>query len=193
MRSLLVAKGHPPKWRDESVIVFQVPPAARSVRVSRLGVLALLAVALPAQAAPDYFLGTWKANPVKTKLSPGTPEVRKSEVMIVDDMGLDQYRVTRITQDGKNSTVGLYFDGRERFSDPATGVIGVKLGPRSYRNTIKGAKGTLVSEWIVSPDGKELTNTRKGTGAETGRVINEVLVYDLQPNKENQKSSLPRK
>jgi hypothetical protein len=34
-----------------------------------------------------------------------------------------------------NSTVGLYFDGRERFSDPATGVVGVKLGPRGFRNT----------------------------------------------------------
>jgi hypothetical protein len=169
-----------------------VPPAARSV-VFLPGVLTLLAVASPAHAAPDYFLGTWKANPVQTKLSPGTPDVRKSELMIVDDMGLDQYRVTRITQDGKNSTVGLYFDGRERFSDPATGVIGVKLGPRSFRNTIKGAKGTLVSEWIVSPDGKVLTNTRKGTGTETGRVINEVLVYDRQPSLENPKSFIQHK
>lgn len=188
----MVVKEHP-QWRGQSVIVFQVPPEARSVRVSLLGVLALLAVALPTHAAPDYLLGTWKANPVKTKLSPGTPDVRKLEVMIVDDMGLDQYRVTRITQDGKNSTVGLYFDGRERFSDPATGVIGVKLGPRSFRNTIKGAKGTLVSEWIVSPDGKVLTNTRTGTGTETGRVINEVLVYDRQPSRENPKSSIQRK
>ena len=170
-----------------------MPLATRSVRAFLVGVVALLTVALPAHAAPDYFLGTWKANPVKTKLSPGTPDVRKSEVMIVDDMGVDQYRVTRITQDGKNSTVGLYFDGRERFSDPVTGVVGVKFGPRSFRNTIKGSKGTLVSEWIVSPDGKVLTNTRKGTGTETGRVINEVLVYNRQPGRENQKSSIPHK
>jgi hypothetical protein len=179
--------------RGQSVIVFQVPSKVHSVRVSLLGLLALLAVALPARAAPDYFLGTWKANPIKTRLSAGTPDVRKSEVMIVDDMGLDQYRITRITQDGKSSTVGLYFDGRERFSDPATGVIGIKLGPRTFRNTIKGAKGTLVSEWIVSADGKILTNTRKGTGTETGRAINEVLVYDRQPSRENPKSSLPYK
>jgi hypothetical protein len=169
----------------------KAPTAIRSVVVP--GVIALLAVAMPAYAAPDYFLGTWKANPAKTKLSPGTPDVRKSEIMIVDDMGVDQYRVTRITQDGKNSTVGLYFDGRERFSDPVTGVIGVKLGPRGFRNTIKGAKGTLVSEWTVSADGKELTNTRKGTGTETGRVINEVLVYDRQPSREKPQSSQQHK
>jgi hypothetical protein len=156
-------------------------------------VLTLLTVAPPAHAAPDYFLGNWKANPAKTKLSPGTPDLRKSEVMIVDDMGVDQYRVTRITQDGKSSTVGLYFDGRERFSDPATGVIGVKLSSRSFRNTIKGTKGTLVSEWTVSPDGKILTNTRKGTGTETGRAINEVLMYDRQPGRENVKPSVQHK
>jgi hypothetical protein len=166
---------------------------SRSVGVSPLGVFALLAVALSAHAAADNFLGTWKADPAKTKLSPGTPDVRKSELMIVDDMGLDQYRVTRITQDGKNSTVGLYFDRRERFSDPATEVIGVKLGPRSYRNTIKGPKGTLVSEWIVSPDGKVLTNTRKGTGTETGRVINEVLVYDRKPSRQDPQSAVQHK
>ncbi len=166
---------------------------SRSVGVSPLSVLALLAVALPAHAAPDYFLGRWKANSVKTKLSPGTPDVRKSEIMIVDDMGLDQYRITRITQDGKNSTVGLYFDGRERFSDSATSVIGIKAGPRSFRNTIKGAKGTLVSEWIVSPDGKVLTNTRKGTGTETGRVMDEVLVYDRQPSRQSPLPSIQHK
>jgi hypothetical protein len=173
-------------------MMWWVSLAFRSVRASLVVGLALLVVA-PAHAAADYFLGTWKANPAKTKLSPGTPDVRKSELMIVDDMGVDQYRVTRITQDAKNSTVGLYFDGRERFSDAVTSVIGIKLGPRSLRNTIKGAKGTLVSEWTVSPDGKVLTNTRKGTGTETGRVINEVLVYDRQPSRENSKASIQHK
>jgi hypothetical protein len=170
-----------------------VSPEFRSVRPLVVIGVALLAVASSGYAAPDYFLGTWKANPLKTKLSPGTPDLRKSELMIVDDMGVDQYRVTRITQDGKNSTVGLYFDGRERFSDPMTSVTGMKLGPNSFRDTIKGAKGTLVSEWTVSSDGKVLTNTRKGTGTETGRAINEVLVYDRQPNRENSKSSTQRK
>ena len=131
-----------------------------------------------APAVPDYFPGYWRANPVKSKLSPGTPEVRKSEFMIIDDMGVDHYRVTRTTSDGKSATVGIQFDGRERFSNPQTGAVGIKLGPNHFRNTIKGPKGTLVSEWIVSPNGKVLTNTRKGTGTETGRAIDEVLVYD---------------
>ena len=91
---------------------------------------------------PDYFPGTWKANSVKTKLSPGTSDLRKSELMIIDDMGLDQYRVTRTTADGKSSTVGLWFDRRERFSTPDTGVVGVKVSPYHFRNTIKGPKGT---------------------------------------------------
>jgi hypothetical protein len=150
------------------------------MKLSTVGILAMLAAALPASAEPDYFLGTWKANPATTKLSPGTADVRKTELMIVEDMGVDQYRVTRKTEDGKSSTVGIYFDKRERFSDPGTSVIGVKVGPRHFRNTIKGPKGTLVSDWIVSADGKSLTNTRKGNGSDTGRAIDEVLVYDRQ-------------
>ena len=131
--------------------------------------------------ASDIFVGTWRANPVKTKLSPGSPEVRRTEMMSIDDMGLDQYRVTRKTSDGKNSSVGLTFDGRVRTSGDGTRVVGVKVGPRHFRNTIKGPKGTLVSEWQVSANGNVLTNTRKGNGTSTGRVIDEVLVYDRQP------------
>lgn len=152
------------------------------VLVIRL-VVFLLLVAPGMRAAPDLFLGTWKANAVKTKLSPGTPELRKSENMLIDDMGLDHYRVTRITSDGKSSTVGLSFDGKERFSDPRTSVVGIRVGLRHFRDTIKGPKGTLVSDWLVSADGKILTNIRKGTGTETGRVIDEALVYDRQPDK----------
>jgi hypothetical protein len=150
--------------------------------VIRLVVL-LFVAAFGASAAADPFLGTWKANPVKTRLSPGTPEVRKSETMLIDDMGIDRYRVTRITSDGKSSSVGLSFDRKERFSDPTTTVVGVRVGPRHFRNTIKSPKGTLVSEWIASPDGKVLTNKRKGSGTESGRAIDEVLVYDRQPEK----------
>jgi hypothetical protein len=146
-------------------------------------VLFLVLVAPGIRAAGDPFLGTWKANAVKTKLSPGTPELRKSETMLIDDMGLDHYRVTRITSDGKSSTVGLSFDGKERFSDPTTSVVGIRVGPRHFRNTIKSKKGTLVSDWMASPDGKVLTNKRKGSGTETGRAIDEVLVYDRQPDK----------
>ena len=99
--------------------------------------------------------------------------------MSIDDMGLDHYRVTRTTPDGKNSTVGLTFDGKEH-TDSTNSVLGVKVGPRRFKNTIKGPKGTLVSEWLVSPDGKRLTNTRKGSGTSTGRPIDEIFVYDKQ-------------
>ena len=57
--------------------------------------------------ASDAFVVTWKANPVKTKLGAGSPETRKSELMVIDDMGPDQYRVTRTTPDGKSDSYGL--------------------------------------------------------------------------------------
>src|ERR1700730_17972849 len=102
--------------------------------IVRIGILLLAAGGL---FASDIFVGTWRGNPVKTKLSHGSPEVRRSEMMSIDDMGLDQYRVPRKTSDGKNSSVGLTFHGRER-SDDGTTVVGVKVGPLHFRNTIKG-------------------------------------------------------
>ena len=127
--------------------------------------------------ASDSFVGTWKANPVKTK----APDAKKSETLSIDDMGPDQYRVTRTTADGKNDTYGLTFDGKEHAGEAGSSAFGVRVGKRHLRNTLKGPNGTLVSEWIVSPDGRQLTNNRKGKGTVTGRPIDEVLVYDKQP------------
>ena len=58
---------------------------------------------------------------------------------------------------------------------PATGI---RIDRRHLRNTVKGPKGTLISDWLISADGKTLTNTRKGNGTSTGRPIDEVLIYD---------------
>ena len=127
--------------------------------------------------ASDSFVGTWRANPAKTK----GPDSKKLETLSIDDMGPDQYRVTRTGADGKNDTYGLTFDGKEHTGEAGSSALGVRVGKRQLRNTLKGPKGTLISEWIVSPDGKQLTNSRKGTGTATGRQIDEVLIYDKQP------------
>lgn len=133
----------------------------------------------------DSYCGTWKANPVKTKLSPGSPELRKSELMTIDDMGPDQYRVTRTTSDGKSDSYGLMFDGKEHTGKQGSYAVGMRLAKRQLRNTLKGPKGMLVSEWVVSADGTQLINTRKGNGTATGRPIDEVFVYDRIPDKKN--------
>ena len=98
--------------------------------------------------------------------------------MIIDDMGPNQYRVTRNTPDGKNSTIGLTFDGKEHMGEPGSSAVGVRVDKRHLRNTVKGPKGTLISDWILSADGKRLMNNRKGAGTATGRAIDEALVYD---------------
>ena len=77
--------------------------------------------------------------------------MRKSELMIIDDIGVDHYRVTSTTSDGKSSTVGLPFDGRERFSNPQTTAIGIKLGPNHFRNTIKVQK----VRWLASGSSRQ--------------------------------------
>ena len=139
--------------------------------------LAVFLLATAIALASDSFVGTWRANAAKTQ----GPETKKLETLSIDDMGPDQYRVTRTGADGKTDTYGLTFDGKEHTGEAGSSALGVRVGKRQLRNTLKGPKGTLISEWVVSTDGKHLTNNRKGTGTVTGRLIDEVLIYDKQP------------
>lgn len=130
-----------------------------------------------AAATVDPFLGEWKADPAKTRLSAGSDESKKREILKFEAVGTDQYRVTRTAPNSPSDTIGLMLDGMEHSGGAGSSALGQRLDARHFRNTIKGPKGTLVSDWQVSPDGKVLTNTRKGNGTATGRPIDEVLVY----------------
>jgi len=73
-----------------------------------------------------------------------------------------------------------FFDGKEHPRGANNTVIGERLNERDFKETIKGPRGTTLLEWFVSADGKTLTQTAKGTGNDTGRPLDEVLVYDKQ-------------
>jgi hypothetical protein len=76
--------------------------------------VALLTVSLSAFAA-DPFVGTWKPNVEKWKLSPGAPEERKSTTIIVEATGKNEYHFTPKTPDGKaNPAIVWMVDGQER-------------------------------------------------------------------------------
>ena len=55
-----------------------------------------------------------------------------------------------------------------------------RIGERHIRLTVKGPKGTTVSNLTVSTDGKNMTTIRTGTGSTSGRPINETLAYTKQ-------------
>jgi hypothetical protein len=155
--------------------------------ITRLAALMLLASVLA--VAADPFVGTWKPNLNKWKTSTSPDNIYRTLTIKWEAAGNDQYRTTSYTPDGKprmapdGKTVPAlnhFFDGIEHPRGTSNTVIGQRLNERNLRETIKGPKGTTLLEYFVSADGKTLTQTVKGTGNDTGRPLDEVLVYERQ-------------
>ena len=153
--------------------------------ITRTAILMLFAAGLA--LATDPFVGTWKPNPDKWKDSPGAPTSRKSEVLKLEALA-NHYRQTQYNLDGKPvmradgktlATADFFLDGKEYQMGMMT-IVGQRIDERHFKETAKGEKGTSVIDYIVSADGKTLTVTRKGTGTNTGRTLDEIHVYDKQ-------------
>ena len=153
--------------------------------ITPTAVLMLFAAGLA--LAADPFVGTWKPNPDKWKDSPGAPTSRKSEALKLEALA-NHYRQTQYTLDGKPvmradrktlATSDFFLDGKEYQMGMMT-IVGQRIDERHFKETAKGEKGTSVIDYVVSADGKTLTVTRKGTGTNTGRTLDEVHVYDKQ-------------
>jgi hypothetical protein len=134
--------------------------------------------------AADPFAGTWKAaQPDKWKISPGgKAEERKSLLVTTELIAKNKYRETTTTLNGKPVDDQPPFtyvrDGKERKTINNSTVKYELIDERHGRATIKGEKGTVVDDLVVSPDGKTATVTRKGTGPTTGRAIDEQFFYE---------------
>jgi hypothetical protein len=135
--------------------------------------------------AADPFVGTWKPDVAKWKTSPGLNEAVKSDLVTLEASGKDQYRRTFTTFDGKRTGTGnprvWHVDGKEYKQNGVTSKI-ERIDERHWRFTQSSSKGSVVNDWVVSPDGKTLTITRNGFGVTIGR-IDEVWIYDKQPAK----------
>jgi hypothetical protein len=158
---------------------------SRLVAITQTAVLTLFAAGLALGADP--FVGTWKPNPDKWKDSPGAPKSRKSEVLKLEALA-NHYHQTQYTLDGKPvmqadrktlATSDFFLDGKEYQTGTMT-IVGQRIDERHFRETGKGRNGTSIIDYVVSADGRTLTVTRKGTGTNTGRPLDEVHVYDKQ-------------
>ena len=131
----------------------------------------------------DAFLGTWKLNEAKSKLSPGTP---KNSTVVYEAAG-DSVKVTidGSDADGKpthNEWTGKY-DGKDY------PVKGDPLGDmRSYTkvdaNTLtfvgkQGDKVIFTGKVVVSADGKSRTVIAQASDAQ-GHNFSTTSVYDKQ-------------
>jgi hypothetical protein len=145
--------------------------------------LALCFVGVGVCFAADTFMGTWKFNEAKSKLSPGLPK----NITVVYEASGDNVKVTvdGTDADGKpthNEWTGK-FDGKDY---PVTGDANTDT--RAYTkvndHTLtfinkKGDKVTVSGRGVVSADGKTRTVTLTGTDS-TGKKNTGTAVYDKQ-------------
>jgi hypothetical protein len=133
--------------------------------------------------AADSFMGTWKLNEAKSKLSPGTP---KNNTVVYEAAG-DNVKITvdGTDADGKpahNEWTGK-FDGKDY---PVTGDS--TADARTYKqvndHTLsftnkKDGKATLTGRVVISKDGKTRTVTVSGKDA-SGKKVSSTALYEKQ-------------
>ena len=134
-------------------------------------------------AADDVFMGTWKLNEAKSKISLGT---LRTTTVVYEAAG-DNVKVTTDGTDGDGKPTHSEwtgkFDGKDYpvTGDPATDT-------RSYKKVDdrtlafinkKGDKVTISGRGVVSADGKTRTVTLTGADS-TGKKFTSTSVYDKQ-------------
>lgn len=130
--------------------------------------------------AADPFVGVWKPDPAKCKISAGAQEARKTTAVTFEAQGKDEYRFVGTTPDGKTQFVDvIILDGKQHGQNGSTTTI-ERIDARHIRDKVVGPKGSVVGDWVISADGKTLTWTRKRTGATSGRTVDDLYFYDKQ-------------
>lgn len=153
-----------------------------SVVVGAVVLVGLGVVGSSAQA-PDPLVGSWKLNLTKSKYDPGPAP--RSTMLKIDAAGKGfAVAVDSVGADGKPIKWGFTSqpDGKDM---PVTGnpavdtVSSTGTGSAGTTTYKKAGKPVSTVTTAVSPDGKTLTITTKGTDAQ-GRAMHNVAVYDRQ-------------
>ena len=133
--------------------------------------------------AADGFIGTWKLNEAKSKLSPGVP---KNTTVVYEAAGDDvKVTVEGTDSDGKpthNEWTGK-FDGKDYpvTGDPSSDARSYKrVNDHTLEFTVKkGDKVTTTGRIVLSADGKTRTVTTSGTDPK-GNKVSSTAAYDKQ-------------
>jgi len=143
--------------------------------------LAAFFVAVAVCFAADAFIGTWKLNEAKSKISPGT---LKNTTVVYEAAG-DNVKVTTDGTDGDGKPTHSEwtgkFDGKDYpvTGDPNTDTRSyTKVNDRTlaFANK-KGDKVTFSGRGVISADGKTRTVTLHGTDS-NGKKFTSTSVYD---------------
>jgi hypothetical protein len=148
-----------------------------------LSALVLCLVAVTMGFAADPFMGTWKLNESKSKLSPGMP---KNTTVIYEAAG-DSIKITVEGTDADGKAAHNEWTGKFDDKDyPVTGDSTADM--RSYKqvndHTLaftnkKDGKATLTGRVVISKDGKTRTVTVSGEDSK-GKKVSSTSVYEKQ-------------
>lgn len=147
------------------------------------GALLLLAVVMSYAAGSDAFMGTWKLNEAKSKITAGMPK-NSTVVYTVDG---DNVKVaidgTDVNGQSYHSDWTGKFDGKDYAvtGDPSTDMRSYKVIDDHTLLAVskKGGKETISARIVVSADGKSRTVTVSGTNA-SGAKVTSTQTYDKQ-------------
>ena len=110
----------------------------------------------------------------------------KSRTVVTALVGKDTNQNTYTTLDGRaidRPPFTFVLDGKEHNSPGHDGLLRAeRIDERHIRITTSASTGTLVENSIVSPDGKSQRIVRKGNGTSTGRLVDEVYIFERQPS-----------
>jgi hypothetical protein len=145
------------------------------------GALLLLAVGISYAAGNDVFMGTWKLNEAKSKITAGMAK----NSTVVCTMDGDSVKIAIDGTDAKgqpyHSDWTGKFDGKDYAltGDPANEMRSYKVIDEHTLLTVskKGGKETLNARIEVSADGKTRTVTVSGTNATGAKTIS-TQTYD---------------
>jgi len=152
--------------------------------MSRRTSLILLALLIPAAlvsqtASKNMAVGTWKLNTAKSKYEPG-PAPKSATVAIGED---NKIQFSQETADAK-STSWSVLPTADGTPAPIVGLenstlVEKRIDGRHVEHTWKFGPTTLMGKSVISKDGKTMTYTLTGTGAD-GKKVHEVQIYEKQ-------------
>lgn len=152
-----------------------------SRNISLILLALLIPVALVSQmATKNMAAGTWKLNTAKSKFDPG-PTPASATVIIGDD---NKIQYSEETADGKSTSwsVAPSTDGTPA---PIVGMgenstlVEKRIDDRHVEHTWKTASSTLMGKSVISKNGKVMTYTLTGTGAD-GKPVHNVEIFEKQ-------------
>ena len=135
--------------------------------------------------AGDQFMGTWKLNESKSKLTPGT--AKNTKVVYDGKLIRDKVTVTAdgVDKEGKpvHSEWKGKFDGKdyEVTGDPSADMRAyTKVNDQTLEMTVKkGGAVVATGRIVVAEDGKSRVVTLNGTTAD-GKTFTNTAVYDKE-------------